>query len=102
MDGDGGMGADEVGPAPEDGGADAGSIDRITFVNLDSPHPDMERRMRETGFCHLLVDARESGGEISLIGRDIFRKEVLRPFVDELHMTDGHIPVELLREELDG
>lgn len=96
------MGADEVGPAPEGGGADAGSADRITFVDLDSPHPDMERRMRETGFCHLLVDARESGGEISLIGRDIFRKEELRPFVDELHMTDGDIPVELVQEELEG
>ena len=62
----------------------------------------MERRMRETGFCHLLMDARESGGEISLIGRDIFRVEERRPYVDEIHMSDGDIPVELVQEGLEG
>ena len=97
------MGADEVGLAPADGGDDAGAntgantTDQIAFVNLGRQHPDMERRMRDMGFCHLLMDAKESGGEVSLIGRDLFRVGEERPLVDEIHMSDGDIPMALLR-----
>lgn len=91
------MGADEAGLALADGGTDTDATARITFVNLGRPHPDMERRIREMGFCHLLIDAKESGGEVSLIGRDVFRVEEKRPFVDEIHMSDGDVPMALLQ-----
>ena len=99
MDGDGKMGDNEVGPAPAGGDAGADVADRITFVNLESPHPDMERRLRDAGFCDLLMDAKESGGEVSLIGRDVFRVEEQRPYVDEIHMPDGNVPPDLVQEE---
>lgn len=93
------MGDNEVGSAPADVDAGADVADRITFVNLGGPHPDMERRLRDAGFCDLLMDAKESGAEVSLIGRDVFRVEVQRPFVDEIHMSDGDVPPDLVREE---
>lgn len=88
------MGADGLGRAA---GREADAVDSIKFLGLNRPHPDMARRIRELGFCHLLIDARESKGEISLIGRDIFRAEERRPLVDEIHMSDGDVPAELVR-----
>lgn len=92
------MGADGVGRAPVDDTVSVASAsDEIKFINLGRPRPDMERRTREMGFYHLLIDAKESGGEVSLIGRDVFRTGERRPFVDEIHMSDGDVPADLVR-----
>lgn len=53
-----------------EGGAPSRSL--IAFRGLDGPHPDMAGRPRDLGFCHLLTDARDSKGDISLVGRNVF------------------------------
>lgn len=49
---------------------------------------DMECRPRDVAICHLLEDARESGEEIVLIGRNVFREEKKRPRIDEITVSD--------------
>lgn len=46
--------------------------------------PDLEVRQHDIGFCHLLDDAREAGGKIELIGKNIFRAGQRHPDVDEI------------------
>ena len=56
----------------------------IAFHGLDGPHPDMEDRPRDLGFWHLLTDAKESGGEITLIDKNVFRAGQSRPHIEEV------------------
>ena len=77
------------------GGAPARST--IEVRDLDDPHPDMNNRLRDLGFCHLLVDARDSGGEISLIGRNVFREGQDRPRIDEFAVFSEGLAAELER-----
>ena len=53
-------------------GGGAPSRSPIVIRGLDGPHPDMAGRPRDLGFCHLLADARDSKGDISLVGRNAF------------------------------
>lgn len=85
------MGSDEVAE-----GAQAPSY-TIAFRDLDDPHRDMDKRLRDLGFCHLLVDARDSGGEVSLIGRNLFRAEEERPHIDEILVFSEGLAAELNR-----
>ena len=55
----------------------------ITFIT-DNPSRDMDCRLSDMGICHLLEDARDGGGELVLIGRNIFRKDEKRPLIDEI------------------
>ncbi len=55
----------------------------ITFIT-DNPPRDMNYRLSDMGICHLLEDARDGGGELVLIGRNIFRKDEKRPLIDEI------------------
>ena len=77
----------------------AGAPDGRTIAvrDLDNPHPDMNNRLRDLGFCHLLVDARDSGGEISLIGRNVFRAEQDAPRIDEILVFSEGLAAELER-----
>lgn len=69
----------------------------IAFRGLDGPHRDMNKRLRDLGFCHLLVDARDSGGEIALIGRNVFRTGEERPHIDEILVFSEGLAAELNR-----
>lgn len=84
------MAADEVAGGALDGRT-------IAVRDLDNPHPDMNSRLRDLGFCHLLVDARDSGGEISLIGRNVFRAEQDAPRIDEILVFSEGLAAELER-----
>ena len=55
----------------------------ITFIT-DNPSRDMDYRLSDMGICHLLEDARDGGGELVLIGRNIFRKDEKRPLTYEI------------------
>lgn len=56
----------------------------IAFRDLDKPHPDMKDRPRDLGFCHLLTDAKDSKGEISLIGKSVFGAGQSRPHIEDV------------------
>ena len=69
----------------------AGKEDRfkVKVHVLDAQHSaDMEYRPRDVAICHLLEDARESGDEIVLIGRNVFREDKKRPRIDEITVSD--------------
>jgi len=55
----------------------------ITF-DTDDAHRDMDYRLSDMGICQLLEDARDGGGDLVLIGRNIFRKDEKRPLIDEI------------------
>ena len=57
----------------------------------------MDRRPYDQGFYHMLVDSRESGERIALVGRDVFRPGQKRPHVDEITVDDVELLVRLLR-----
>ena len=75
MEGDGKMRPDEVGEE---------SRSSVTVIERGLRCPDLESRLHDMGFCHLLDDAREAGDEIELIGKNIFRAGQGRPAVDEI------------------
>ena len=58
---------------------------------------DMDRRPYDQGFYHMLVDSRESGERIALVGRDVFRPHQKHPHVDEITVDDTALLVRLLR-----
>ena len=55
----------------------------ITFRADEMPH-DMRHRLSDTGIRHLLEDARDGGDDLVLIGKNIFRKDERRPYIDEI------------------
>ncbi len=62
---------------------------KVEVGDLDAQRsPDMEYRPRDVALCHLLEDARESGDEIVLIGRNVFREGKKRPRIDEIIVSD--------------
>ena len=85
------------GALESDGVAAAAPPSRIAFRDLDGPHPDMEGRPRDLGFCHLLVDARDSKGEISLVGKNVFGTGEEAPHVEEIVIFSGGLAVEMER-----
>lgn len=44
----------------------------------------MRHRSADVGFLHMLADAAESGDEVVLVGRNIFKEGYERPHVDEI------------------
>ena len=76
---------------------DAPAPSMIAFRDLDGPHPDMRDRPRDLGFCHLLTDARDSKGEIALIGKNVFRAGQGRPRIDEVIIFSEGLAVGLER-----
>ena len=82
------------------GGVAGGSPARHTIVvrDLDNPHPDMNNKLRDLGFCHLLADAKDSGDEIYLIGRNVFRAEQESPRIDEIIVFSEGLAASLARE----
>ena len=64
-------------------GAGARVPSMITFLVGEMPH-DMRYRLSDTGICHLLEDARDCGDELILIGKNIFRRDERRPYIDEI------------------
>ena len=64
-------------------GGDGRKPSTITFATGD-PHRDMDYRLSDMGICHLLEDARDGGGDLVLIGKNIFRKDEKRPLIDEI------------------
>ena len=79
------------------GGAPAPAM--IAFRDLDVMHSDMEDRPRDLGFFHLLADARDSKGEISLIGKNVFRAEQKSPSIDKVIIFSEGLAVELERRQ---
>ena len=75
----GGSGAE--GADGEPGGGRGTST--ITFLAGDLHH-DMRHRLSDVGVCHLLEDARDGGGDLVLVGKNIFRKDEERPLIDEI------------------
>lgn len=62
---------------------------KVEVGDLDAQGlPDMDYRPRDVALCHLLEDARESGDEIVLIGRNVFREGKKRPRIDEIIVSD--------------
>ncbi len=57
---------------------------RIAFSDLGGPHSDMEDRPHDMGFFHLLADARDSKGEIALIGRNLFGTGRQSPRIEDV------------------
>ena len=58
---------------------------------------DMDQRPYDQGFYHMLVDSKEGGEKIALVGRDLFRPHQRRPHVDEITVDDAELLVRLLR-----
>ena len=56
----------------------------ITFHGGGDLHRDMMYRLSDVGVCHLLEDARDGGGDLALVGKNIFRKGEKRPHIDEI------------------
>ena len=70
----------------------------ITFAT-DDPHRDMDYRLSDMGICHLLEDARDGGGDLVLIGKNIFRKDEKRPLIDEIIVPNtGQVEGSLWRD----
>lgn len=69
-----------------DGAPAAPEASLIAFRDLGGPHSDMEGRPHDMGFFHLLADARDSRGEIALIGRNLFGEGQQRPPIEDVIM----------------
>ena len=68
----------------------------ITFHAGDL-HRDMMYRLSDVGVCHLLEDARDGGGDLALVGKNIFRKDEKRPHIDEIIVPNAGLVEGLTR-----
>ena len=60
--------------------------------------PDaMDLRPFDKGLYHMLLDSKEGGEKIVLVGRDVFRADQRRPPIDEITVEDKRLLVDLLQ-----
>lgn len=63
---------------------------------LEIPEP-MDSRPFDKGLYHMLLDSREGGEKIVLVGRNVFRPGEWRPPVDEISVDDKRLLVDLIQ-----
>ena len=68
-----------------------------SFVEVPVLPDDMDRRPYDKGFYHMLLDSKEAGEKIVVVGRDIFRQNQKRPPVDEITVDDTALLVRLIQ-----
>ena len=60
--------------------------------------PDaMDLRPFDKGLYHMLLDSKEGGEKIVLVGKDVFRQDQRRPPIDEITVEDKRLLVDLLQ-----
>ena len=60
--------------------------------------PDaMDFRPFDKGLYHMLLDSKEGGEKIVLVGKDVFRPDQRRPPIDEITVEDKRLLVDLLQ-----
>ena len=57
----------------------------------------MDLRPFDNGFYHMLLDSKEGGEKIVLVGRDVFRPDERRPPIDEITVEDKRLLVDLIQ-----
>ena len=62
---------------------------------------DMDRRPYDKGFYHMLLDSKEAGEKIAVVGRDMFRPDQRRPHIDEITVDDTALLVRLIQGNVD-
>lgn len=72
--------------------ADCGSFVEVTVLP-----DDMDLRPYDQGFYHMLLDSKMAGEKIVVIGRDIFRPDQRRPYLDEITVGDTALLVRLIQ-----
>ena len=85
----GGAGADQPYGLPSD---------CESFVEVPTLPDDMDRRPYDKGFYHMLLDSKEAGEKIVMVGRDIFRQYQSRPYIDEITVDDTALMVQLIQK----
>ena len=71
---------------------------QVSIRDLGQSRPDMEQRPVDVGICHMLADAAESGDEIVLVGRNVFREEERHPPIDEIIVPTAGLVEGMARE----
>ena len=85
-------------PAAQQGECAYGEpADCESFVEVSALPDDMDRRPYDKGFYHMLLDSKEAGEKITVVGRDIFRPEQRRPHIDEITVDDTALLVRLIQ-----
>lgn len=87
----GGMGAGAGGPYGLPSGCES-------FVEVPDLPDDMDRRPYDKGFYHMLLDSKEAGERLVMVGRDIFRPHQRRPCIDEITVDDTALVVRLIQK----
>ena len=68
-----------------------------SFVEVPALPDDIDRRPYDKGFYHMLLDSKEAGEKLVMVGRDLFRPGQSRPHVDEIAVDDTALVVRLIR-----
>ena len=68
-----------------------------SFVEVPALPDDMDRRPYDKGIYHMLLDSKEAGEKLVMVGRDLFRSDQNRPYVDEITVDDTALLVRLIR-----
>ena len=68
-----------------------------SFVEIPALPDDMDRRPHDKGFYHMLLDSKEAGEKIAVVGRDMFRPDQRRPHIDEITVDDTALLVRLIQ-----
>ena len=91
-------GGGQAAPAAQEGKCAYGEpADCESFVEVSALPDDMDRRPYDKGFYHMLLDSKEAGEKIAVVGRDIFRPEQRRPHIDEIAVDDTALLVRLIQ-----
>ena len=68
-----------------------------SFVEAPALPGDMDRRPYDKGIYHMLLDSKEAGEKLVVVGRDIFRPSHPRPYIDEITVDDTALLVRLIQ-----
>ena len=92
-------GAEPPAPAPAPG-AECGYGEEPCkgwFAQAPEVPDAMDLRPFDKGLYHMLLDSKEGGEKIVLVGRDVFRQDQRRPSIDEITVEDKRLLVDLIQ-----